>query len=50
MNYPAIMRAIPSAEYVGYVGQEVVPRNRESLAASLEQAYRVCDMWLVSVQ
>jgi len=42
LYYPAIMRAIAATDYVGYVGQEFIPKG-EPIAA-LEQAFRVCDI------
>jgi hydroxypyruvate isomerase len=42
LYYPPIMRAIAESNYVGYVGQELVPKG-DALAA-LEQAYKVCDV------
>ncbi len=42
LYYPAIMRAIAESNYVGHVGQELVPKG-DALAA-LEQAYKVCDV------
>ena len=37
--YPAVMRAIVSTGYKGFVGQEFVPKHRDPLAA-LEQCVR----------
>jgi hydroxypyruvate isomerase len=44
LYYPPICRAIAATDYDGYVGQEFSPRNGETWAASLEAAYRVCDV------
>ncbi len=44
LYYPPIMKAIAAADYVGYVGQEFSPKSGADWAASLEQAYRVCDV------
>ena len=41
---PPIMRAIAATDYEGYVGQEFSPRNSADWAASLEAAYRICDV------
>ncbi|AOS46250.1 Hydroxypyruvate isomerase [Lacunisphaera limnophila] len=44
--YPAIMRAIVETGYQGYVGQEFIPRARETAAAlaALQHGVRVCDV------
>lgn len=42
INYPAVMRAIVSTGYKGFVGQEFVPR-RDPLT-SLRQAIMICDV------
>ena len=42
LNYPAIMKAIASTGYKGYVGQEFVP-VRDPLT-SLQQAITICDI------
>ena len=42
LYYPAIMRAIASTNYDGYVGQEFSPLKDASI--SLEMAYRICDV------
>lgn len=42
LYYPAIMRAIAETNYEGYVGQEFTPTR--DAAASLEQAYRICNV------
>jgi hydroxypyruvate isomerase len=44
LYYPPICGAIAATDYDGYVGQEFNPRNGETWAASLEAAYRVCDV------
>lgn len=41
--YPAIMRAILSTGYTGYVAQEFVPTAKDKLA-SLEAGVRICDV------
>lgn len=41
LNYPAIMRAIQSTGYKGYVGQEFIPK-REDKIASLKQGVQIC--------
>ena len=38
------MRTIAETNYDGYMGQEFSPRNGENWLASLEQAYKVCDV------
>ena len=43
INYPAIMRAIVSAGYKGFVGQEFVPKREDALA-SLRQSIDICDV------
>jgi hydroxypyruvate isomerase len=42
--YPAIMRTIVATGYDGVVGQEGSPRNGADWVASLEAAYKVCDV------
>ena len=44
LYYPPIMKTIASADYDGYVGQEFSPKAGADWAASLEHAYRVCDV------
>ncbi len=41
LNYPAIMRAIQSTGYKGYVAQEFIPK-RDDKVASLKQAIGIC--------
>ena len=36
------MRAIAATDYVGYVGQELIPKG--DIVQVLEQAYKVCDV------
>jgi hydroxypyruvate isomerase len=43
LNYPAIMRAVVSAGYKGYVGQEFVPAQKDKLE-SLRKCIRICDV------
>lgn len=43
LYYPAIMRAILSTGYKGYVGQEFIPK-REDKIASLKQGVEICDV------
>lgn len=46
LNYPAIMKAILSTGYQGYVAQEFMPTgktNKEKLAA-LQNAIKICDV------
>ncbi len=43
LNYPAIMKAIASTGFKGFVGQEFVPKNPDKLA-SLQQAITICDI------
>jgi hydroxypyruvate isomerase len=44
--YPAIMRAIVETGYQGYVGQEFIPRAKETAAAlaALRHGVQVCDV------
>ncbi|MBL8824495.1 MAG: TIM barrel protein [Planctomycetia bacterium] len=42
LNYPAIIKAILSTGYEGYLGQEFIPR-RDALQ-SLAQGFRICDV------
>jgi len=44
LYYSAIMRAIKETEYEWYVSQEFSLRNDADWAASLKQAYKVCDV------
>ncbi len=43
LNYTAVMKAIVSTGYKGYVGQEFVPKRPDALA-SLRQAIQICDV------
>ena len=43
LNYPAIMKAILSTGFKGYVAQEFIPLNADK-AGSLRQAVRICDV------
>jgi hydroxypyruvate isomerase len=43
INYPAVMRAIATSGYRGFVGQEFVPRSRDPLG-SLRRAVQICDV------
>ena len=43
LNYAAVMRAIFSTGYKGFVGQEFVPKRTDALA-SLKQAVQICDV------
>jgi hydroxypyruvate isomerase len=43
INYPAVMKAIVSTGYKGFVGQEFVPKGPDPLA-SLQQAVLICDV------
>lgn len=43
LHYPAIMRAILSTGYSGYVAQEFVPKSADKLAA-LKKCIRICDV------
>lgn len=43
LNYPAIMRAIHSTGFEGYVAQEFIPLNEDKLE-SLKQAVMICDI------
>ena len=43
LYYPAIMNAILSTGYKGYVAQEFIPAKKDALA-SLEQGVRICDV------
>ena len=43
LNYPAIMKAIATTGFKGFVGQEFVPKNPDKLA-SLRQAIIICDI------
>lgn len=43
LNYPAIMKAIASTGFKGFVGQEFVPKNPDKLT-SLQQAITICDI------
>jgi hypothetical protein len=38
------MRPTAAADYQGHLGQEFVPRDGTTWAASLEAAYQVCDV------
>lgn len=42
INYPAVMRAIVESGYIGYVGQELIPRGDPR--AGLEEAVRLCNV------
>jgi hydroxypyruvate isomerase len=44
LYYQPTCRAIAATDYDGIVGQEFSPRNGADWAASLEAAYRVCDV------
>ena len=43
LYYPAIMKALVSTGYKGYVGQEFVPAEKDKLA-SLKKCIRICDV------
>jgi hydroxypyruvate isomerase len=43
LNYPAIIKAIISTGYKGYLGQEFIPKNADKLA-SLKSAVELCDL------
>lgn len=43
LNYPAIMKAIVSTGFKGYVAQEFIP-SRENKLDSLKEAIRICDV------
>jgi hydroxypyruvate isomerase len=43
LNYPAIMRAIKETGFQGFVAQEFIPLNHDTLA-SLRQAVEICDV------
>lgn len=43
LNYPAIMRAIHSTDFKGYVAQEFIPSKEDKLEA-LREAVRICDI------
>jgi len=43
LNYPAIMKAIHSTGFKGYVAQEFIPLNADK-AGSLRAAVRICDV------
>ncbi|PTR01503.1 hydroxypyruvate isomerase [Mucilaginibacter yixingensis] len=43
LYYPAVMKAIVSTGFKGYVGQEFVPKNTDKIA-SLKAAIRICDV------
>lgn len=43
LYYPAIMKAVVSAGYKGYVGQEFVPAQKDKLA-SLKKCIQICDV------
>jgi hydroxypyruvate isomerase len=43
LYYPAIMRALVSTGYKGFVGQEFVPSQKDKLA-SLKKCIRICDV------
>ncbi len=43
LNYPAIMKAIATTGFKGFVGQEFVPKNPDKLT-SLQQAITICDI------
>jgi hydroxypyruvate isomerase len=42
LHYPAIVKAIIDTGYMGFLGQEFIPK-REALA-SLAQGFRICDV------
>lgn len=42
INYPAVMRAIVSTGYKGFVGQEFIPKR--DWLTSLKQAIQICDV------
>lgn len=46
LNYPAIMRAIASTGYTGYVAQEFIPSAKENQekAEALRKAISICDI------
>jgi hydroxypyruvate isomerase len=44
LYYPPICRAIAAKDDDGYVGQEFTPGYGETWAATLEQAYKVCNV------
>jgi hydroxypyruvate isomerase len=43
LNYPAIMRAIVSVGFKGYVAQEFIPKAKDKLA-SLRECVQICDV------
>ena len=43
LNYPAIMRAIKTTGFTGYVAQEFIPKQPEKIA-SLRKAVQICDV------
>ena len=43
LNYPAIMQAIVSTGYKGFVGQEFIPKRADAFA-SLKQSIQICDV------
>jgi hydroxypyruvate isomerase len=43
LNYPAIMKAIVSVGFTGYVAQEFIPKAKDKLA-SLRQCVQICDI------
>jgi hydroxypyruvate isomerase len=43
LNYPAIMRAIASTGFKGYVAQEFIPSNADKIN-SLKKAIEICDI------
>lgn len=42
--YPAIMRAILSTGYKGYVGQEFIPKSKTDPLAALRESIQICDV------
>jgi hydroxypyruvate isomerase len=43
LNYPAIMKAIVSVGFTGYVAQEFIPKAKDKLA-SLRECVQICDI------
>src|SRR5205823_4046210 len=43
LYYPAVMKAIVSTSFHGYVAQEFIPANKDMIA-SLAAAVRICDV------
>ncbi len=43
INYPPVIRAIMETGYKGFIAQEFIPTAEDPIA-SLEQAYKVCDV------